>query len=145
MSQINIIKIPILMSIGKSEYSIVKRIFIFIIIFNSDINQFAGLVLQEICSQDWIKERCLKEGENLLKPVHLLESALLKPQTLLRIICYPENHHLRNINDQITSTKDVIRNILQNLDIWTLRESLLELKLMIETQKSKDCHYVSFI
>ena len=111
--------------------------------FSSDINQFAGLVLQEICSQDWIKERCLKEGENLLKPVHLLESALQKPQTLLRIICYPENHHLRNINDQITSTKDVIRNVLQNLDIWTLRESLLELKLMIETHKSKDCHYVS--
>jgi predicted transcriptional regulator with HTH domain len=63
----------------------------------------------------------------------------------LRIICYPENHHLSNISDQIRSTKDDIRNILQNLDKWTLRESLLELKLTIVTQKVKDFHYVSYI
>ncbi len=103
----------------------------------------AANVLQDICSHNWIKERCLKQSKNILDPIYLLESALLKPQTLLRIICYPENHHLRNINEQVTSTKDVIRHILQCLDIWTLRESLLELRLMIEIQESKDCHYVS--
>lgn len=109
-----------------------------------DLCQLASVVLQEICAQDWIKERCLKEGDNLLMPNHLCEAALGKgPQKLWRIICYPENHQLRNINDQVMSTKDVIRNILQNLDIWSLRESLLEFKLMIEMQKSKDCPYVS--
>lgn len=108
-----------------------------------DLCQLASVVLQEICAQDWIKERCLKEGDNLLAPNHLCEAALGKgPQKLWRIICYPENHQLRNINDQVMSTKDVIRNILQNLDIWSLRESLLELKLMIEMQKSKDSPYV---
>lgn len=100
-----------------------------------DLNQFASIVLQEICSQNWIKERCLKAGDDLLKQNHLCEAALGKgPQKLWRIICYPEYHQLRNINDQCMSTKEIIRNILLNLDMWTLRESLMEFKLMIEMQ-----------
>jgi mediator of RNA polymerase II transcription subunit 12 len=95
-------------------------------------------VLQEICEHDWIKERCFHEGDNLLKANQLLEPALgRRAQNLLHIICYPQSHDLRKQNEQ-SSTKDFIRNILQNLDIWTLRESLLEFKLMIELEKQKE-------
>lgn len=110
-----------------------------------ELDQYASNVLQEICSHDWIKERCFNEGDNLLKTNQLLEPALgRRAQSLLHIICYPRNHHLRKQNEQ-SSTKDFIKNILQNLDIWTLRESLLEFKLMIELQKQKDNHYEYFV
>ena len=107
-----------------------------------ELDQYASNVLQEICEHDWIKERCFNEGDNLLKTNQLLEPALgRRAQSLLHIICYPRNHHLRKQSEH-ASTKDLIKLILQNLDIWTLRESLLEFKLMIELQKQKDSHYV---
>jgi len=110
-----------------------------------ELDQYASNVLQEICEHDWIKERCFNEGDNLLKTNQLLEPALgRRAQNLLHIICYPRSHHLRKQNEQ-SSTKDFIKNILQNLDIWTLRESLLEFKLMIELQKQKDSHYEYFV
>ncbi|CAF0769772.1 unnamed protein product, partial [Brachionus calyciflorus] len=106
-----------------------------------ELDQFASTVLQEICEHDWIKERCFHEGDNLLKTNQLLEPALgRRAQNLLHIICYPQSHELRKQNEQ-SSTKDFIRNILQNLDIWTLRESLLEFKLMIELEKQKERYY----
>ena len=109
-----------------------------------ELDQFASNVLQEICEHNWIKERCFNEGDNLLKQNQLLEPALgRRAQSLLHIICYPRSHCLRKQND--SSTKDFIKNILQNLDIWTLRESLLEFKLMIELQKQKDSYYEYFV
>lgn len=109
------------------------------------LDQFASNVLQEICEHDWIKERCFKAGDILLNPTQLLEPTLgRRAQTLLHIICYPRTHHLRRQNEQ-ASTKDFIKNILQNLDIWTLRESLLEFKVRIELQKQKDSYYEYFI
>ncbi len=110
-----------------------------------ELDQFASSVLQEICEHNWIKERCFNEGDNLLKQNQLLEPALgRRAQSLLHIICYPRAHHLRKQNEQ-SSTKDFIKNILQSLDIWTLRESLLELKLMIELQTQKDNYYEYFV
>lgn len=102
------------------------------------MDQFAGAVLQEICEHDWIKERCFREGDNLLKPNQLLEPALQrKSQNLLHIICYPPNHEIRRQTEQ-SCTKDFIIKLLQKLDIWTLRESLIEFKLMVELDKQKD-------
>lgn len=110
-----------------------------------ELDQYASNVLQEICEHDWIKEKCFHEGDDFLKTNQLLEPALgRRAQNLLHIICYPRNHHLRKQNEQ-SSTKDFIKNILQNLDIWTLRESLLEFKLMIELQKQKDNHFEYFV
>lgn len=111
----------------------------------NDIEQYASNVLHEICEHDWIRERCFNEGDNLLKVNQLLEPALgRRAQILLHIIFYPRNHYLRKQNEQ-TSTKDFIKIILQNLDIWTLRESLLEFKLMIELQKQKDNPFEYFV
>jgi hypothetical protein len=110
-----------------------------------DLDQFSSNVLLEICEHDWIKERCFNEGDNLLKPNQLLEPALgRRAQNLLHIICYPHSHQLRKQNEQ-SSTKDFIKNILQNLNLWTLRESLLEFKLMFELEKQKDRYYEYFV
>lgn len=114
--------------------------------FNRELDQFAANVLQEICEHDWIRERCFNEGDNLLKQNQLLEPALgRRAQNLLHIICYPQTHHLRKLQNEQCATKDFIKYILQTLDIWTLRESLLEFKLMIELQKTKDSHCEYFI
>ena len=110
-----------------------------------ELDQFASNVLFEICEHDWIKERCFNEGDNLLKQNQLLEPALgRRAQNLLHIIFYPQSHHLRKQNEQ-SSTKDFIKNMLQNLDLWTLRESLLEFKLMLELEKQKDRYYEYFL
>ncbi len=107
-----------------------------------ELDQFAMNVLHEICEHDWIKERCYREGDNLLRPNQLLEPALnRRAQNLLHIICYPQNHYMRKHNEHSSSTKDFIRNILQNLNIWNLRESILEFKLMIELEKQKERYY----
>ena len=103
-----------------------------------ELDQFALSLLQEICENDWIKERCYHEGDSLLKTNQLLEAALgRKAQNLLHIICYPPTHYIRKMNEQ-AATKDFIRIILQNLDIWNLREALLEFKLMIELERQKE-------
>ncbi len=108
--------------------------------FKSELDQFASHVLFEVREHDWIKERCLNEGDNLLKANQLLEPTLgRRAQNLLHIIFYPPTHHLRKQNEP--SAKDFIKNILENLDLWSLRESLLEFKLMFELEKQKDNRY----
>ena len=110
-----------------------------------ELDQFASNVLFEICEHDWIKERCFNEGDNLLKQNQLLEPALgRRAQNLLQIIFYPQSQHLRKQNEQ-SSTKDFIKNMLQNLDLWTLRESLLEFKLMLELEKQKERYHEYFV
>lgn len=108
------------------------------------MDQFAANVLQEICEHDWIKERCFHEGDNLLKANQLLEPALgRRAQNLLHTICYSQSHEFRRQSE--LATKDLIRNILQKLEIWTLRESLLEFKLLVELEKqqNKDRYHVN--
>jgi hypothetical protein len=72
-----------------------------------------------------------------LRANQLLEPALgRKPQNLLHIICYPPTHELRRQQNEQSSTKDFIIKLLQKLDIWTLRETLIEFKLLVELEKS---------
>lgn len=98
----------------------------------------AGAVLQEIGEHSWIKERCLHEGDTMLKSNQLLEPALnRKAQNLLHIIFYPPTHEFRRQTEQ-SCTKDFIIKLFQKLDIWTLRESLIEFKLMLELERQKD-------
>ena len=111
-----------------------------------DLDQYSASVLVEICEHDWVKERCFNEGENLLKANQLLEPALgRRAQNLLHIICYPRSaNHIRKQSEQ-SSTKDFIKSLLTNLDLWTLRESLLEFKLMFELEKQKDRYFEYFV
>uniref|UniRef100_S4RBR9 Mediator complex subunit Med12 catenin-binding domain-containing protein n=1 Tax=Petromyzon marinus TaxID=7757 RepID=S4RBR9_PETMA len=54
-------------------------------------------------------------------------------QHLLQLICYP--HGLPDAQDSDNPQRQRIKRILQHLDQWTLRQSWLELQLMI-----KQCH-----
>lgn len=103
-----------------------------------EIDQIGWRVLQEICDHDWVKERCHHEGDNLLKPNLLLEPALgRKAQNLLHVIYYPPTHYMRTKQNELSAAKDFVLFILQNLNIWNMRESLLELKLLTELEKSQ--------
>ncbi|XP_034934643.1 mediator of RNA polymerase II transcription subunit 12 [Chelonus insularis] len=91
------------------------------------LSDFAQHVLRQICSQEWVLERCLQNPEELCHPEMLLDSMLTprQAQRLLHMICYPDTP-LDAFHDQRTH----ITNILENLEQWSLRMSWLDLQLM---------------
>ncbi|XP_057325001.1 mediator of RNA polymerase II transcription subunit 12 [Microplitis mediator] len=91
------------------------------------LSDFAQHVLRQICSQEWVLERCLQSPEELCYPDMLLDSMLSarQAQRLLHMICYPDTP-LDAFHDQRTH----ITNILENLEQWSLRMSWLDLQLM---------------
>lgn len=95
----------------------------------ASLSAFACHVLREICSQQWVLERCLSSDElchvdNLLDPLLSHSQA----QRLLHMICYPDAGSSIDSLDQ----KSMITRILENLEQWTLRMSILDLQLMFE-------------
>uniref|UniRef100_A0A670KFP8 Mediator complex subunit 12 n=1 Tax=Podarcis muralis TaxID=64176 RepID=A0A670KFP8_PODMU len=80
--------------------------------------------------QEWVGERCLKslceDSNDLQDPV--LSST--QAQRLMQLICYP--HRLLDNEEGENPQRQRIKRILQNLDQWTMRQSLLELQLMIK-------------
>lgn len=93
---------------------------------------FARYALRQICSQEWVKECCLKRPEELCSSDNLLDS-ILKPrqsQRLLHQICHPDSPD--TYPDASLDQRTVISNILEDLDEWTLRISWLYLHLMYE-------------
>ena len=91
------------------------------------LSEFAQHVLRQICSQEWVLERCLQNPEDLCDQDMLLDKLLTprQAQRLLHMICYPETP-LDAFHDQRTH----ITNILENLEQWSLRMSWLDLQLM---------------
>lgn len=95
----------------------------------SSLSDFAQHVLRQICSQEWVLERCLQNAEELCKPGLLIDNMLKanQAQRLLHMICYPENEsYLKSEIDQ----RAIITRILENLEQWSLRISWLDLQLM---------------
>lgn len=94
----------------------------------TSLSDYAQHVLKQICSQEWVLERCLQTSElpNMLEDDML---TLKQVQRLLHMICYPENEYsLIADMDQ----KSIIVRILENLEQWTLRISKLDLELMYQ-------------
>ncbi|XP_076661232.1 mediator complex subunit kohtalo [Halictus rubicundus] len=91
------------------------------------LSDFAQHVLRQICSQEWVLERCLQNPEELCHPDMLLDNMLTprQAQSLLHMICYPETS-----TDAFIDQKTHITNILENLEQWSLRMSWLDLQLM---------------
>lgn len=58
----------------------------------ASLSAFANHVLREICSQQWVLERCLSHPEELCEMDNLLDSLLShsQAQRLLHMICYPD-------------------------------------------------------
>ncbi|XP_014477352.1 PREDICTED: mediator of RNA polymerase II transcription subunit 12 [Dinoponera quadriceps] len=90
-------------------------------------SDFAHHVLRQICSQEWVLERCLQNPEELCHQDMLLDTMLTprQAQRLLHMICYPET-----ATEAFIDQKTHITNILENLEQWSLRMSWLDLQLM---------------
>ncbi|XP_076370100.1 mediator complex subunit kohtalo isoform X2 [Tachypleus tridentatus] len=99
---------------------------------SAGLNEFARHTLQQICSQDWVHERCLRDPEKLCTQDHLLDPIVSNQQAqlLLHLICHPKRAETTYKPEEMEDQRQAIFKILQNLDQWTLRVSCLELQLM---------------
>lgn len=89
--------------------------------------EFAQHVLKQICAQEHILERCLKNADKLCD---MIIDEMLTPkqvQRILHMICYPESEY--NIISELDQ-RSMIMRIMENLGQWTLRISWLDLQLM---------------
>ncbi|XP_053929944.1 mediator of RNA polymerase II transcription subunit 12-like protein isoform X7 [Cuculus canorus] len=99
----------------------------------ASLSEYARYVLRTICQQEWVGEHCLKEPERLCTDKDLILDPVLsnkQAQKLLQLICYP--HGIKEYTEGDNPQRQHIKRILQNLDQWTLRQSWLELQLMIK-------------
>uniref|UniRef100_A0A8C4W9H2 Mediator complex subunit 12L n=1 Tax=Gopherus evgoodei TaxID=1825980 RepID=A0A8C4W9H2_9SAUR len=99
----------------------------------ASLSEYARYVLRTICQQEWVGEHCLKEPERLCTDKDLILDPVLsnkQAQKLLQLICYP--HGIKECTEGDNTQRQHIKCILQNLDQWTLRQSWLELQLMIK-------------
>ncbi|KAM3835504.1 LOW QUALITY PROTEIN: mediator of RNA polymerase II transcription subunit 12-like protein [Vipera latastei] len=97
------------------------------------LSEYARYVLRSICQQEWVGEHCLKEPERLCTDKDLILDPVLsnkQAQKLLQLICYP--HSIKECAEGDNPQRQHIKRILQNIDQWTLRQSWLELQLMIK-------------
>uniref|UniRef100_A0A8D2Q7F1 Mediator complex subunit 12L n=1 Tax=Varanus komodoensis TaxID=61221 RepID=A0A8D2Q7F1_VARKO len=99
----------------------------------ASLSEYARYVLRSICQQEWVGEHCLKEPERLCTDKDRILDPVLsnkQAQTLLQLICYP--HGVKECAEGDNPQRQHIKRILQNLDQWILRQSWLELQLMIK-------------
>ncbi len=77
--------------------------------------------------------RVLKESDTLCNQTNLCDKLLDdgQAQQLLRFICYKSTSELTKVSFD-KGPKPIISSLLQNLNQWTLRATILELKLMIK-------------
>uniref|UniRef100_A0A670YDN4 Mediator complex subunit 12L n=1 Tax=Pseudonaja textilis TaxID=8673 RepID=A0A670YDN4_PSETE len=97
------------------------------------LSEYARYVLRSICQQEWVGEHCLKEPERLCTDKDLILDPVLsnkQAQKLLQLICYP--YSIKECTEGDNPQRQHIKHILQNIDQWTLRQSWLELQLMIK-------------
>uniref|UniRef100_A0A665W8A6 Mediator complex subunit Med12 domain-containing protein n=1 Tax=Echeneis naucrates TaxID=173247 RepID=A0A665W8A6_ECHNA len=102
----------------------------------ASLDVYAKYVLKTICQQEWVGERCLKslsEDSSALQDPVLVN---IQAQRLLQLICYP--HRQLDSDDGDNPQRQRIKRILQNMDQWTMRQSSLELQLMIKQSTNND-------
>ena len=94
------------------------------------LGEFAKHALKQICSQEWVHEKCLRNQEMLCNQDLLLDTMLTsrQAQLLLDMICHPKGSG--TVIDSEQDQKLYIYRILQTLDEWTLRISWLQLQLI---------------
>ncbi|CAH2068907.1 unnamed protein product, partial [Iphiclides podalirius] len=98
---------------------------------SQSLSSLARRVLAEICSEEWVLQKCLQNQDELYQPDMLLDSMLTprQAQRLLHMICYPDSaSHTHPDLDQ----KTMITRLLENLEQWSLRMSWLDLQLMFK-------------
>ncbi|CAH4017296.1 unnamed protein product [Pieris brassicae] len=102
---------------------------------SQSLSSLARRVLVEICSEEWVLQKCLQNPDELYQPDMLLDPVLTprQAQRLLHMICYPDSaSHTHPDLDQ----KTMITRLLENLEQWSLRMSWLDLQLMFKQFQS---------
>lgn len=92
----------------------------------SSLSDFAQHVLRQICSQEWVLERCLQNADELCQTGMLIDPMLTSKQAqrLLHMICYPENES----------------NIKAEMDQKSLIVRILEVLFCLLTSKQANHH-----
>ncbi|XP_062609383.1 mediator of RNA polymerase II transcription subunit 12-like protein isoform X4 [Saccostrea cucullata] len=100
---------------------------------SAGLSDFARHALREMCKQDWVQEKFLKDPEGVQSSDLLLDNMLSNKQAqqLLQMICYP-NGVPNQVDGSEPDVKQIIQRVLQTLDMWGLRVSLLELQLLFK-------------
>ena len=95
--------------------------------------------LEALASQRWLGEMCHREEGKMLDKERLGEASIMPLQTryLLMLLCPIQGASAQKLSglEQVDLVKDTqvgIRYILQNLDLWTLRASLLHISMLIK-------------
>uniref|UniRef100_A0A3P9HYA9 Mediator complex subunit 12 n=1 Tax=Oryzias latipes TaxID=8090 RepID=A0A3P9HYA9_ORYLA len=104
----------------------------------ASLDVYAKYVLKTICQQEWVGERCLK---SLSEDSSALQDPVLgniQAQRLLQLICYP--HRQLDSDEGENPQLQRIKRILQNMDQWTMRQSCLELQLMIKQSSNNELY-----
>lgn len=101
------------------------------------LGDLAYITLKQICSQDWVRDICLQVPDDLGKQGYLLDNLLPPQQTLslLRLICHTNREENSAVPPQQgrskkQDTERVIKNLIGELDEWSLRASIIDIKLM---------------
>jgi len=97
------------------------------------LGDLAYITLKQICSQEWVRDICLQVPDDLGKPGYLLDNLLPPQQTLslLRLICHTnKDDNSSPGKSKQQETERVIKNLIGDLDEWSLRASIIDIKLM---------------
>ena len=103
------------------------------------LGDLAFITLKVICSQEWVRDLCLQVPDDLCKQGYLLDNHLPPNQTLslLRLICHTnkDDSSVAARRSKQHETEYVIKNmIIKDLDEWSLRASIIDIKLMYKLE-----------
>ena len=98
---------------------------------SASLSEFAKHTLKQICSQEWVHEKCLHNFKMLCEDELLLDAMVTSKQAqqLLEMICHPRAP-MMPLGNGDHEHRQYISKILHNLDEWTLRISWLQLQLI---------------
>jgi mediator of RNA polymerase II transcription subunit 12 len=125
---------------------------------NASVSDLARHTLRQICQQEWVHDRCLQVPDDLLKNGTLRDAMLTikQAQKLLRFICYPTTGNKQEDasedesdpdgnQDEDTRHQKAVTRIVYQLDVWNLRISVVEIKLMYHQLASNPAEINQFL
>uniref|UniRef100_H2YRP4 Mediator complex subunit Med12 domain-containing protein n=1 Tax=Ciona savignyi TaxID=51511 RepID=H2YRP4_CIOSA len=94
----------------------------------ASLSEFAKHAVRVICSQQWVREKCLKDPVMDL----LMDQVLTREQrqNLIQLICYPQED-LQRLSGLSNDPRRYVVNVLSGMTRWTFRQCLLELQVML--------------
>uniref|UniRef100_A0A915HQD2 Mediator complex subunit Med12 domain-containing protein n=1 Tax=Romanomermis culicivorax TaxID=13658 RepID=A0A915HQD2_ROMCU len=102
------------------------------------ISAFVSDLLFSVCQQEWLKNKLIQPCNFLDKGLFL--NRMLTPaqaQKMLRIVCrlHTEND-LMDALEKCVTKKEILNKVLQNLSIWNINASFLDIELLVKQTES---------